>query len=120
MKVGMHPLRSSTSTTKWATLVPLTFAASIRRKWVPNKGLVLFPAAGGRCRKRDRGQRSDNGSVKNPPWKQAKGETDLGYYRRREHLQGNKTKNRGCRKKKSVSSCVPVTMTKNLVCRVVL
>ncbi|CAE7200946.1 unnamed protein product [Symbiodinium natans] len=112
VKVGMHPLRSSTSTTKWATLVPLTFAASIRRKWVPNKGLVLFPAAGGRCRKRDRGQRSDNGSVKNPPWKQAKGETDLGYYRRREHLQGNKTKNRGCRKKKSVSSCVPVTMTK--------
>ncbi|CAE7236049.1 unnamed protein product [Symbiodinium natans] len=103
VKVGMHPLRSSTSTTKWATLVPLTFAASIRRKWVPNKGLVLFPAAGGRCRKRDRGQRSDNGSVKNPPWKQAKGETDLGYYRRREHLQGNKTKNRGCRKKKKDS-----------------
>ena len=93
---GLHPLRSNASTTHWAELKPAGLehdTTKLKRK-LPTSGggLVLRPCFGGRNRNKNRAS-----FVYGPvEWHHTLGAGPeiLGYYKRKECLQGNKTKNK--------------------------
>ena len=86
--------RRQPTSVNWATLVPLWHILRAPRsdRGTRSKPLVLLPGAGGRRRRDKRGVCSYEGDQ--PACRQGAGPSRLGFYRRKEHLQGNKTKNK--------------------------
>lgn len=91
-----EPLRKADSTTQWASLLPLNAGQipALRKYHRGRRPLVLLPAAGGRCKKRKSYERQVPVDADPKHFKLGLGPWSEGFYRRPEHLRGNKTKNK--------------------------
>ena len=101
---ALSPLRHPNSSTKWADLVPLARSDYPARAHKQKRhGLVLHPHFGG---KGGKAVLPERGPERFYHYRLGAGPTNCGYYKRTEHLQGNKCKNPG-HARRSARASVP-------------